>query len=85
LPACGFVAPPVQTTSSSVPVTIITVTLAAGLVAAIVAGAFLIRKVRNSRLLDPDTWNPDTFSSVGANPLYKGSVKTVDNMLYEGK
>jgi len=86
IPGCPGYQPPAEIppTSATVPITIITVTAAAAAVGAIVGLAFLIKKVRESRLLDPDTWNPDTFSSVGANPLYKGSVRTVDNRLYEG-
>jgi len=56
---------------------------AAAVVGAIIGMAFLAKKIRDSKLTDPDTWNPDMFSSVGANPLYKGSAKTVDNRLYE--
>jgi hypothetical protein len=33
-------------------------------------------------LMNPDSWNPDMFSSVGANPLYKGNKNVVDNALY---
>jgi hypothetical protein len=57
---------------------------AAALIGAIVGLAFLIKKIRDSKILSPDTWNPDTFSSVGANPLYKGNQKIVDNRLFEG-
>jgi len=58
---------------------------AAGLTSgAAIGAAVLIRRIRKSKLMDPDTWNPDAFSSIGANPLYKGSVKSVDNRLYEG-
>jgi len=55
---------------------------AAALIGAIVGIAFLIRKIRNSQLMNPDSWNPDMFSSVGANPLYKGNKNVVDNALY---
>jgi len=86
IPGCPGYQPPGEAPAApnTIPITIITVTVATAAVGAIVGLAFLIKKVRDSRLLDPDTWNPDTFSSVGANPLYKGSVHTVDNRLYEG-
>jgi len=85
LPACGFVQSPVQEANPTVPITVITVTVAAALIGAIIGAVFLIKKIRQSKLMDPDTWNPDVFSSVGANPLYKGSVHTVDNRLYEAQ
>jgi len=56
---------------------------AAVLIGAIAGLAILIKKIRDSKLLNPDTWNPDTFSSIGSNPLYKGSEKTMDNALYD--
>eukprot|EP01114_Cavostelium_apophysatum_P007181 TRINITY_DN18_c0_g1_i7.p1 TRINITY_DN18_c0_g1~~TRINITY_DN18_c0_g1_i7.p1 ORF type:complete len:836 (-),score=207.16 TRINITY_DN18_c0_g1_i7:132-2639(-) len=51
---------------------------------AIAGIAYLIKKIRASKLLDPETWDPSKFSSVGSNPLYKGSEMTVDNRMYEG-
>jgi hypothetical protein len=57
---------------------------ASALIGAIVGLAFLIKRIRDSKILSPDTWNPDTFSSIGANPLYKGNQKVVDNRLFEG-
>jgi len=53
-------------------------------IGAIIGVAFLIKKVRNSRIDDPDTWSPDTFHSIGSNPLYKGSESVVTNRMYEG-
>jgi len=47
--------------------------------------AFLIKKIRNSKITNPDTWNPELFSSIGANPLYKGNQSVVNNRLYEGQ
>jgi len=57
---------------------------AGALIGAIAGIAFLVKKIRDSKLLDPDTWDPDKFSSIGSNPLYKGSEKSVDNRMYEG-
>lgn len=82
-PPCGN--PPLPSVSPADPtnlVVIFVVTGAAALIGAIAGLAVLLKKIRDSRLLDPDTWNPDTFSSVGANPLYQGSSKVVDNRLY---
>lgn len=45
----------------------------AGVIGLIVGAAFLVKRVRNSNLLDPDTWNPDPFSTVGNNALYRGA------------
>jgi len=83
--ACGYV-PPVNPPEPGDPTSLIIIFALAGagaLVGAIIGLAFLVRKIRNSKLLDPDTWNPDTFSSVGANPLYQSSSRVVDNRLYE--
>jgi len=77
---CGFV-PSSPVTNSII---IFSVAGAAALIGAIVGMAFLIKKIRDSKLTDPDTWNPEAFNSIGANPLYKGSSKVVDNRLYEG-
>jgi len=56
---------------------------AAALIGLIIGLAFLIKRIKNSKLMDPDTWNPDTFSTIGANPMYKASEMVVDNKLYE--
>jgi len=77
--ACGFVPNnPVKNPA----IIIFSVAGAAALIGAIVGIAFLARKIRNSQLMNPDSWNPDMFSSVGANPLYKGNQNVVDNALY---
>lgn len=64
---------------------IFTVAGAAAIISALVGGAFLIKKIRNSRLLDPDTWNPDTFNSVEINPTYKGLEKAFVNPLHDAQ
>jgi hypothetical protein len=75
---------PVSPSAVNNTIIIFSVAGAAALIGAIVGIAFLIKKIRDSKILAPDTWNPDTFSSVGANPLYKGNQKIVDNRLFEG-
>jgi len=84
---CGFIpiinATPKQVKNTSI--IIFAVAGAAALIGAIAGLAFLIKKIRDSKLLNPDTWNPDTFSSLASNPLYKGSEKAMDNALYERK
>jgi len=89
----GDVDPNTQDTEQCAPISpsavnntiiIFSVAGAAALIGAIVGLAFLIKRIRDSNILSPDTWNPDTFSSVGANPLYKGNQKIVDNRLFEG-
>jgi len=82
-PPCGN--PPAPSVSPADPTNIVIIFVvsgAAALIGAIAGLAFLIKKIRDSKLTDPDTWNPDTFSSVGANPLYQGSSKVVDNRMY---
>lgn len=82
---CGFV--PLITSSpkavKNTSIIIFAIIGAAVLIGAIAGLAILIKKIRDSKLLNPDTWNPDTFSSIGSNPLYKGSEKTMDNALYD--
>jgi len=83
-PPCGN--PPVPSVSPADPTNVVIIFVVAGaaaLIGAIAGLAFLIKKIRDSRLTDPDTWNPDTFSSVGANPLYQGSHKVVTNRMYD--
>jgi hypothetical protein len=81
---CGYVPSIPSFENDPTNIIIIFVLSGAGaLVGAIVGLAFLVKKVRDSRLMDPDTWNPDAFSSVGANPLYQSSSRVVDNRLYE--
>jgi hypothetical protein len=82
---CGFNGTSIPSASvNNTAVIAFSVAGAIAAIGAIVGMAFLIKKIRNSRLTDPDTWSPDTFSSIGANPLYKGSEKIVDNRMYEG-
>jgi hypothetical protein len=64
---------------------IFTVAGAAAIISALVGGAFLIKKIRDSRLLDPETWNPDTFNSVEINPTYKGLEKAFVNPLHDAQ
>jgi len=74
---CGATPPPPTDTKSVTDKSyiIFSVAGAGALIGAIVGMAFLIKKIRDSKLMDPDSWNPDSFSSIGANPLYKGSEK----------
>jgi len=83
-PACGalLTTPPSSAANNSI--IIFSVAGAAALIGAILGLAFLLKRIRDKKLLDAETWNPDTFNSVGSNPLYKGSSKSVDNRLYEG-
>lgn len=76
---CGYVPPG----AGSQLAIILSVAGAAALIGAIAGLAFLIKKIRDSKILSPDSWNPDTFSSIGANPLYKGNQKVVDNRLFD--
>jgi len=64
---------------------IFTVAGAAAIISALIGGAFLIKKIRDSRLLDPETWNPDTFNSVEINPTYKGLEKAFVNPLHDAQ
>jgi len=81
---CGALPPTTPTSVNNNSIIIFAVAGAAALIGAIIGLAFLIKRIRDKKLLDAETWNPDTFSSVGSNPLYKGSEKSVDNRLYEG-
>lgn len=82
--ACGAVIPAPPSSTNNTSIIIFAVAGAAALIGAIAGLAFLIKRVRDNKLLDAETWNPDTFTSVGANPLYSGSEKAVNNRLYEG-
>jgi len=57
---------------------------AAALLGAIAGAVFLVKKIRDSKITNPDTWDPDKFVAIGGNPLYKGSDKVVNNALYVG-
>jgi len=82
---CGGVSSQNNDNSSSTSLVIFTVAGAAALIGAIIGGAFLFRKIRNSRLTDPDTWNPQAFHSLSSNPLYQGTESSVNNPFYEDK
>jgi len=79
--SAAALSPKAVTTTATIAFTVVG---SAAAVAAIVGVAFLVKKVRDSKLLNPESWNPDMFSNVAANPLYKGSSTNVDNRLYEG-
>jgi len=86
LVVCGG-SPPAgsSTTTNNTTIIIFALAGAAACIGAIVGGAFLLKKVRQAKLMDPDTWNPDKIGSVGTNPLYKNLGTTKENLLYEGK
>jgi len=86
LPACGGSSPSGSSaTANNNTIIIFAVAGAAAFIGAILGFAFIMRKIRQSKLLDPDTWNPDKIGSVGTNPLYKNLGTTKENLLYEGK
>eukprot|EP01115_Flamella_aegyptia_P012292 TRINITY_DN606_c0_g1_i5.p1 TRINITY_DN606_c0_g1~~TRINITY_DN606_c0_g1_i5.p1 ORF type:complete len:175 (+),score=79.68 TRINITY_DN606_c0_g1_i5:35-559(+) len=84
LAECGFVPPTPSNPAGTNSIIVLAAVLGAALVAGIAAVALIVKKIQKARLLDPDTWNPDAFSSVGANPFYQASQKMVDSPLYEG-
>jgi len=84
LTLCGFIAPPPKKTFPTTAVAVAVAISGVTLIGAVAGLAALIKKVKAAQLLNPTTWNPDSFTSVGSNPLYQGSAKTVDNQLYEG-
>jgi len=81
---CGAIPPTDPASVNNNTIIILAVAGGAALIGAIAGLAFLLKRIRDKKLLDADTWNPDTFSSVAVSPLYKGSEKSVDNRLYEG-
>jgi len=83
LPECGYVPPPPETEAADNALIIFAAAGGAALVGAIIGSALVIKKIQRSRLLDPETWNPDMFSSVGTNPLFQASQKMVENPLAE--
>jgi len=76
------ISPPSSANTSSI--AIFAAAGGAALIGAVAGLAFLLKRIRDKKLLDAETWNPDTFSSIGSNPLYKGNSNMVNNQLYEG-
>jgi len=83
LVACGAIPPEQSEDVGGTSLIVFTVAGAAALIAAIAGIAFLIKKIRDSKLLNPDTWDPDKFTSIDVNPLYSGLENVVDNPLAE--
>jgi hypothetical protein len=82
LPACGFKPQPVPNQAGQDSLIFFAAAGGAALLGAIVGATLIVKKIQKSRLLDPDTWNPDAFSTVGSNPFFQPSQKMVDNALY---
>jgi len=82
LPQCGFI-PPSKSGGGGNALIIFAAAGGAALIGAIIGAALIIKKIQKSKLLDPATWNPDMFNSVGTNPLFQASQKMVENPLHD--